>query len=164
MAVPVPAISDQCRYRDGDQHTGIAVQEGSQFYRNFLKRLKDGGNTTQCNQYKEHFYPSAFLAAAIVIRTAGEQSEQRSEQDASAQEAAMVTVMMMVAMAMTATKDQVPKTQDSKQTQHFVFLRLVVQYVPVIWYVYRITGNGEEIQDRSRRITADIFLPEQKYA
>jgi len=65
---------------------------------------------------------SAFLSlhGAVLIRTAYKQSEQRSEQDASAQEAAMPTMMMT--MAAMATKDHIPQGQDSKQTQHFEFL------------------------------------------
>ena len=60
----------------------------------------------------------------ILIRTAHEQSEQRSEQKASARESAMMMVMMvMMAMAAMTAKDHVPKSQGSKQTQHFVFLR-----------------------------------------
>ncbi len=61
------------------------------------------------------------LLGASLIRTAHEQSEQRSEQKASAQEAAVMMVMMAMA-AMTA-KDHVSKSQGSKQTQHFVFLQ-----------------------------------------
>ena len=57
-----------------------------------------------------------FLLGAILIRAAHEQSEQRSEQKASAQEAAMMIVMM--AMAAMAAKDHVSKSKGSKQTQH----------------------------------------------
>ena len=79
------------------------------------------------------------LLRTVFIRPAGEQSEQRSEQNASAQEAAMVTVvMMMVAMAMTATEDHVPQGQDSKQTQHFVVPPFFISY-RFPRYVYRIT-------------------------
>ena len=52
---------------------------------------------------------------------AHEQSEQRSEQKASAQEAAMAVMMAMAAMA---AKDHVPQSQDTKQTQHFLFLHV----------------------------------------
>ena len=75
---------------------------------------------------------------------AHEQSEQRSEQKASAQEAAMA---VMMAMAAVATKDHVPQGQDTKQTQHFSFLRFVVSYVPVIRYGYRIKQCISEKQD-----------------
>ena len=61
---------------------------------------------------------------------AHEQSEQRSEQKTFAQEAAMA--MPMMTMATMATEDHVPQGQDTKQTQHFVFLRFVVSHVPVI--------------------------------
>ena len=47
---------------------------------------------------------------------ARKQSEQRSEQKASAQEAAMAMTMMM--MAVMSTEDHVPQGQDTKQTQH----------------------------------------------
>ena len=76
---------------------------------------------------------------------AHEQSEQRSEQKASAQEAAMA---VMMAMAAVATKDHVPQGQDTKQTQHFSFLRFVVSHVPVIRYVYRIRHRKKEKQDQ----------------
>ena len=46
---------------------------------------------------------------------AHEQSEQRSEQKASAQEAAVAVMMTMAAVA---TKDHVPQGQNTKQTQH----------------------------------------------
>ena len=47
---------------------------------------------------------------------ARKQSEQRSEQKASAQEAAMAMTMMM--MAVMSTEDHVPQGLDTKQTQH----------------------------------------------
>ena len=65
---------------------------------------------------------SLFLLAAALIGAIHEQPQQRSKQDASAQEAAMAMVVMMT-MAAVATKDHVPKSQDSKQTQHFLFLQ-----------------------------------------
>ena len=57
---------------------------------------------------------------------------------------------VMMAMAAVATKDHVPQGQDTKQTQHFSFLRSVVSYVPVIRYGYRIKQRMSEKQDNSQ--------------
>ena len=78
---------------------------------------------------------------------AHEQSEQRSDQKASAQEAAMV-MMVMMAMAVMTAKDHVSQAQDTKQTQHFSFLRIIVSQVPVIRYGYRIKLFMSEKQDQ----------------
>ena len=58
-----------------------------------------------------------------------------------------LSIAMMMAMAAMATKDHVPQGQDTKQTQHFSFLRFVVSYVPVIRYGYRIKKCISEKQD-----------------
>ena len=57
---------------------------------------------------------SFILFCTILIRTAGKEPNQRTEQKASAQSA----MAMMMAMAAMATKDHVPQGQDTKQTQH----------------------------------------------
>ena len=67
----------------------------------------------------------------------------------------MAMVTMMMAMA---TKDHMPQSQDTKQTQHFVFLHLVVQYVPVIRYMYSIIECGLKKQNQKRKICTAILL------
>jgi len=60
-----------------------------------------------------------FLLCVILIRPAHEQSEQRSEQKASAQEAAMAMPMMtMATMATTAAENHVPQGHETRCTQH----------------------------------------------
>jgi len=56
-----------------------------------------------------------------------------------------------------ATKDHVSQSQDTKQTQHFLFLRFIVSHVPVIRYVYRIRVLRMEIQEHLRKIPNTIF-------
>ncbi len=55
---------------------------------------------------------------------------------------------MMMVMATMSTKDHVPQGQDTKQTQHFSFLRFAVSYVLVTRYGYRIRQNKTEKQDQ----------------
>ena len=90
----------------------------------------------------------SLLIGAGLIYPPGKQPDQRTEQKASAQSA---MAMPMMAMAAMATKDHVSQGQDTKQTQHFSFLRFIVSYVPVIAphrYVYRISQRDAEKQDK----------------
>lgn len=87
---------------------------------------------------------SIIFFRTVLIRTAGKQPDQRTEQKAFAQSA----VAMMTAMAAMAAKDHVPQGQDTKQTQHFSFLRSFISHVPVIRYVYMIRHRKAEKQNQ----------------
>jgi len=73
-----------------------------------------------------------------------------------------MAVVSMIMMVMT-TKDHVPQSQDTKQTQHFVFLHFVVSHVPVIRYVYIIRDRAMKIQDQVRKISSVIFPKAKKH-
>ena len=84
----------------------------------------------------------------MLIRTAYKQSEQCSEQKASAQAAAMVTMMMV-----TAAENQFSHCQESKQTQHFC--------VPPVssFCVYRSSGTRTSY----KKYTSKYTIPSAKY-
>jgi hypothetical protein len=86
-----------------------------------------------------------FLFSAI--RTAHKQSEQRSEQKASAREAAMA-VMTMATMT---AKNHVPQGQDTKQTQHF----------DVPPFLYRLSGTciGYSKFKWKNRVRREKYVP-----
>ena len=102
MAGTVPAISQVSGHRDGDQDPRATMHDGINHTGDVLQHIADRSNHIANQNKSEHRQLN--LLVTIPVRLAGEQSQQRSEQDAPAQEAAMMPVMMpMMAVAAMAT-------------------------------------------------------------